>query len=560
MKNNLLVLACLMLYFSLAVQAQNSNSSLENNLKQHIYILAADSMEGRRTGSEGEKKAQQYLLGQYKKMGFTTKTLTAYTQDFTFNYGYEYAGDNLLIINGNTFLPDKDFFPLPGSGNGNVSVKSAAYVKYGIEAPELEYNDYKDVKDSMVYIISLGTPEGENPHSKYYVYSDVSVKIKTALKHGAKAIILVNAEPDKCDDIKKDFTKNSSDKKIPIVFLNHSATMNIPFATGAMYRIQVQTSIKPVIRNGTNVIAFIDNKSKNTVVIGAHYDHLGHGEDGNSLSGGSQDIHNGADDNASGTAALLELARLLKSSKSKKNNYLFIHFSGEELGLIGSKYFVDHATIDTSTVNYMINMDMIGRYQKDKGLEISGVGTSPTSFQFIRTMKFDSLKIKIGEHGVGPTDHTSFYYANIPVLNFFTGTHEDYHKPSDDAEKINYGAQASIVKMIASIIDSLNNKGVLAFTKTKEVNTNDVPAFKVKLGVIPDYMYEGNGLRIDGVNEGQPAAIAGLQKGDIITQIGDYPVTDIMSYMKTLSMFTKGSKTTIKYIRNGNEIISDLQF
>jgi hypothetical protein len=493
-------------------------------------------------------------------MGFTGKSYISYTQDFTFNYGYEYNGNNSLTINGITFQSDVDFFPLPGSGNGNINAKNALYAGYGIDAHEILHNDYSGIKDSAVYIISLGSPEGENPHSKYYPFTEVSYKIKTAIMHGAKAIIIVNTEPERCDDIKKDFTKNASDKKIPIIFLNHIATAKIGFASNSIYRIQLETSVKPVVRKGTNVLAFIDNKAKNTVVIGAHYDHLGHGEDGNSLSAGSNDIHNGADDNASGTAAVLELARILKTSKSKKNNYLFVHFSGEELGLIGSKYFVEHATIDTATINYMINMDMIGRYQQEKGLEISGIGTSPSSFQFIRNMKYDSLKIKIGEHGVGPTDHTSFYYANIPVLNFFTGTHEDYHKPSDDAEKINYEKQASIVSMITLIIDSLNNKGVLPFTKTKETSTNDLPSFKVKLGVIPDYMYEGNGLRIDGVNEGQPAAKAGLQKGDVITYIGDYPVTDIMSYMKTLTMFTKGVKTTIRFNRNGQEITSDLQF
>ncbi len=555
-------LLCLSFLLSLNILSaqQKLNATLISNLTQHVYVLSADSLEGRRTGSDGEQKAFKYILNQYKQMGFTTKTNSSYTQEFTFNYGYEYQGNNTLSINGISFQPDVDYFPLPGSGSGSINVKTALYTGYGIEANDIPHNDYSGIKDSAAYIISLGSPEGENPHSKYYAYTEVSSKIKTAIKHGARAIIIVNTDPDNCDDIKKDFTKNSSDKKIPIVFLNHNASSKLVFTTQSIYRVQLETSVKPVVRKGTNVIAFIDNKSKNTVVVGAHYDHLGHGEDGNSLSGGSHDIHNGADDNASGTAAVIELARILKTSKSKKNNYLFIHFSGEELGLIGSKYFVEHATIDTASINYMINMDMIGRYQQEKGLEISGIGTSPNSFQFIRNLMYDSLKIKIGEHGVGPTDHTSFYYANIPVLNFFTGTHEDYHKPSDDANKINFIKQASIVSLINVIIDSLNNKKILSFSKTKETKIGDLPSFKVKLGVIPDYMYEGNGLRIDGVNEGQPADGAGLQKGDIITQIGEYPVTDIMSYMKTLSMFTKGSKTTIHFIRNGQEIIADLQF
>ncbi len=540
--------------------AQKSKQDIIYHLKQHIYILAADSLEGRRTGSEGEQKAARYLLNQYKQLGFNTKNLTAYTQDFSFTYGYEYAGNNSLSINGISFSKDKDFFPLPGSGSMSITAKAALFAGYGIDAPDISYNDYQNVRDSAVYIICLGSPEGEQPHSKYYAYTDVSTKIQAALKHGAKAIILINTDSTKYDDLKCDFSKNASDKKVPIVFLKYHAASQIIFEPKAFYRIQLETTIKPVVRKGTNVIAFIDNKSKTTVVIGAHYDHLGHGEDGNSLSAGSHDIHRGADDNASGTAAVLELARLLKTSKSKKNNYLFIHFSGEELGLVGSKYFIEHATIDTATINYMINMDMIGRYQSDKGLEISGLGTSPDAFKFIRTLSYDSIKIKIGEHGVGPTDHTSFYYANIPVLNFFTGTHEDYHKPSDSADKINYNKEASIISLINIIIDSLNNKGCLHFVRTKDPNTSDIPSFKVKLGVVPDYMFDGTGLRIDGVNSGQPAANAGLQKGDIILQIGDYLIADIMSYMKALSMFSKGDKTTIRFLRGEIEKTSPLQF
>lgn len=554
------ILLILLASYSLGFAQSGKEPLMNSLLKRHIYVLAADSLDGRRTGTAGEQKAIQYILSQYELMGFNNTNKNVTKQKFEFNYGYEYTGANEIRINDIAFKRDVDFFPLPGSASANIDLKDVRYAGYGIQAADLNYNDYSTLKDSLAYIISLGSPEGENPHSKYYPYTDVSYKIKTAIQHGAKGIIIINTDSSRYDNIKKDFTKNAADKNIPIVFLKYSAASKLNLSGQKPFSAQLTIAIRPVKREGTNVLAYLNNNSQNTVIIGAHYDHLGHGEDGNSLSGGAHEIHNGADDNASGTAAVIELARILMTSKSKHNNYLFIHFSGEELGLIGSKYFVEHAPIDTASINYMINMDMIGRYQQDKGLEISGLGTSPRAFDFIKKIEYDSLKIKLSEHGVGPTDHTSFYYANIPVLNFFTGTHEDYHKPGDDAHKINYDKQVSIIYLITQIIDSLNNKGVLTFSKTKELNTTDMPAFKVKLGVIPDYMFEGNGLRIDGVNSGQPASNAGMQKGDVIIQIGDYPVTDIMSYMKTLSMFSKGSKTTIRFIRNNQETIADLQF
>ncbi|MBN3581308.1 M28 family peptidase [Algoriphagus aestuarii] len=301
---------------------------------------------------------------------------------------------------------------------------------------------------------------------------------------------------------------------------------------------------------GRNVIGFIDNESENTIVIGAHFDHLGMGESG-SLHRGDAAIHNGADDNASGTAALVALARILKH-EDHNNNFLFIAFSGEENGLWGSNYYVKNPTIDLEAVNYMINMDMVGRLNAEKTLAINGVGTSPSFVPALDLANADSLKLVNSDSGVGPSDHTSFYLQDLPVLHFFTGQHEDYHKPSDDSELINYEGLLLVVNYIDRLIDQLDTSPKLAFTKTKDSN-GDSPRFTVSLGVVPDYLFDGKGMRIDGVSEDKPAEAAGLMKGDIVVQMGDSTIVDMMSYMRALSAFQKGDETSVSFERNGEK-------
>lgn len=301
---------------------------------------------------------------------------------------------------------------------------------------------------------------------------------------------------------------------------------------------------------GRNVVGFIDNGKPFTIVLGAHYDHLGYGSEG-SLYRGEPAIHNGADDNASGTAALIQLARILKEKKSDYN-YLFIAFSGEENGLWGSNYFSKNATVAVDSLNFMINMDMVGRLNKEKSLAINGVGTSPVWKDVLNKINYDSLKLVTSESGVGPSDHTSFYLQDIPVLHFFTGQHEDYHKPSDDADKINYEGMVKVIRFIERLMGELDSKEKLEFTKTQD-NSGDSPRFTVTLGVVPDYLYDGEGMRLDGVTDGKPAAMAGMQKGDVVIKMGDSTIVDMMSYMRALSAFTPGDETTVQYER-GDQI------
>jgi len=308
---------------------------------------------------------------------------------------------------------------------------------------------------------------------------------------------------------------------------------------------------------GTNILAYVDNKAENTIIIGAHYDHLGYGGEGSLYRGEEKMIHNGADDNASGVSVMLNLASKSRNT-NPNNNYLFMAFSGEEIGLLGSNYFVKNATLDLEKVNYMINMDMVGKLKEDKSLAVYGTGTADVWSQTIDSLNTDFKLIK-KESGVGPSDHTSFYLSDIPVLHFFTGQHKDYHKPTDDANLLNYDGMYAISDYIFSIISDLDDNDKLTFKKTKN-ETKKGASFKVTLGVVPDYLFDGKGLRIDGVTDDKPAHKAGIVKGDVVIKMGDIKIEGMMDYVKSLSKFEKGATTKIVVIRDGKEVELDVTF
>jgi len=303
---------------------------------------------------------------------------------------------------------------------------------------------------------------------------------------------------------------------------------------------------------GRNVGGFLNNNADHTIIIGAHYDHLGYGGEG-SLHVGDPAIHNGADDNASGVAIMLALADLLKN-KELNYNFLFLAFSGEEKGLWGSNFFVDNSPLVLEDINYMINLDMVGRLNDEKRLALYGTGTSPTWEKAFKKTANPNFVFTKQESGVGPSDHTSFYFVDIPVLMFFTGQHEDYHRPSDDYEKINFSGMLDIASYLSGLVLTIDDMPKMEFTKTKD-ESQSTPAFKVTLGVIPDYLYDGQGMRIDGVREGRPAYNSGLVKGDIVVKMGDLEVVDMQTYMKALSVFEPGETITITIIREGDMVM-----
>jgi aminopeptidase YwaD len=523
----------------------SSDDQLIPRLKQHVEYLSDDRLEGRRTGTAGEELAMKYIISQFNEIGLAPKGTEHFPQQFPVNEGKKMDEVTELIINGERLETGKDFFVFPSSPDQMIDALPS------LDIQEVGVPWFFDLKEILE----------ENKNNPHFLLTDhIQKNFKGIQDRGAVAMIFYNSS--EIDDKLVFDPKDKSEKlAIPAVYVTKTAAKKYFSDKSATLNMKLRVSISDKIRLGHNVIGYINNNAPTTVIIGAHYDHLGYGEDGNSMvRTGEKSIHNGADDNASGTAALIELAGLLKRSQATSNNYMFIAFSGEELGLYGSKYFTENPTIDLKTVNYMINMDMVGRLNdSSKALTIGGYGTSPAWSGVIQQNYFasaadqkkmsPSLVIKLDSSGTGPSDHTSFYRKDIPVLFYFTGLHTDYHKPSDDAEKVNYDGQQTIIRHVLTTIEALDMNGKLAFTKTREIQTSTSARFSVSLGIMPDYTYSGTGVKADGVTEGRPAHKAGLAAGDVVIQLGEYNIGTLEHYMQALGKFKKGDKTKLRYKR-----------
>jgi hypothetical protein len=540
------ILLFLLLFSSSAFgqKLKKGDKAIINNIKSTITYLASDSLEGRRTGTPGEKLAYEYLSGEFEKTGLTPKgTAGTYLQAFEVNEGKQILPQTHLSVNGTSLEVGKDFFPFVFSSNGSVSALASPSIKEN-NAPW--FYDIKELTDE----------QANNPH--FDLEDAIKNKAIECAAKGASALIVYNSGT-KNDELKFDAKSKMPSLKIPVIFLSKNAAAKYLNENTADLDLNIQVAIGDKKRTGHNVIGYLDNGAPNTIVIGAHYDHLGYGEDHNSLWTGKPEIHNGADDNASGTAVVIELAKLLKNSKLKNNNYLFICFSGEELGLFGSKYFTEHPTTPIENINYMINCDMVGRLNDSSPtITIGGFGTSP-AWGKILPAKTKALSVKFDSSGIGPSDHTSFYLKNIPVLFFFTGTHKDYHKPTDDIDKINFTGEFHIIQYILNLIKETNGIGKIAFSKTREPQMGGA-RFTVSLGIMPDYTFSGEGVRADGIIDGKIAARVGMHAGDVITKLGDFKVSDINTYMTALSKYKKGDATKVTVQRAKEELIFDIVF
>lgn len=522
---------------------EKTNKEITANLTTHIKFLTDDKLEGRRTGTQGELLAAQYIAGQFAQNGLLqTHNTENYIQEFTIDEGKQIdQAKTTFAVNSKPLELKKDFYPLSFSANG----AGGGSVSPGLNERDLPW--FLDLKDML-------EENKGNPH--FDLVTKIKEEATRVTGKGAKALIVYNSDV-KADDVLFDKKDASAPVKIPVVYLTNAGYKKFFPDETATYRTALNVQIGHSQRKARNVVGFINNNAPTTVILGAHFDHLGLGEDGNSLDGQGL-IHNGADDNASGTAALIELARLIKTAPVAKNNYLFIAFSGEELGLFGSKYWLENPT-QQITPNYMINMDMIGRYDPAKKLTVGGYGTSPVWSELFASHTSNNLAFAFDSSGTGPSDHTSFYLKNIPVLFFFTNSHADYHKATDDWDKINYEGELDIVKYILTLVTAADAKGKLAFTKTAEKQMNAV-ALPVTLGVMPDYAFSGKGMRIDGVSKGKLAERIGLQAGDVLLQLGSHPFNDVQSYMQVLSKFKKGDSTQLKIKRGVEEKIFDVTF
>jgi len=527
-----------------AQKLKKSDKIIIENLKNEITYLASDKLEGRRTGTNGEKLAYEYLSGQFKNAGLQPEgDGGTYIQAFDINEGKEILPATHFLINDTALQVNTDFFPFEFSANGSVKQDvSPAFREKGMPW-------FWDIRESL-------ETNKNNPH--FDLEDAIKTKAIEIEKKGASALIIYNTG-DEDDGINFDAKSKIEPVNIPVIYLSKSIAKKYFSDNAAYLGINFQITLGDKKRTGHNVIGYFDNGAAHTIILGAHYDHLGYGEDNNTLDPGNHEIHNGADDNASGTASILELAKMLKNSKLKKNNYLFVCFSGEELGLLGSKYFTEHPSVDLDKVDYMINLDMVGRLNDDThSLTIGGFGTSP-EWGKILPQKTKSLNVKFDSSGIGPSDHTSFYLKNIPVLFFFTGAHKDYHKATDDADKINFVGEYRVIQYIENILSETNNDQKIAFSKTSEPQM-ETAHFSVTLGFMPDYSYSGKGVKVDAIIDGKPAQKVGMEAGDVVTNLGGIQVTDMNSYMKALSKFKKGDSAKVTVLRGKDEINFDVVF
>ncbi len=533
-----------------AQKGKRENRQLLDHLKHHIAYLADDKLEGRRAGTLGEALAATYISQQFAAAGLSPKGTDGFYQPFEMAEGKQVNSGTHLVVNSQPLTLGTDYFPLVYSPNVHIEA---------MPAPALQ-------EDGMPWFWDINeTIEAgrNNPH--FDLEEIIRSKATEIAGKGATSLLLFNSGPVD-DELAFDATDGAPVLPIPVLYITKPAHQKYFADESATFDINLAVDLGAKKRTGTNVLGFINNGAPHTVVIGAHFDHLGYGEDGSSLQRtGTPQIHNGADDNASGTAALIELARQVKASRLKNNNYLFAAFSGEEAGLYGSKYFTQNPTVDIATINYMINMDMVGRLNdSSKAVTVGGYGTSPAwapLFASNKKLYTGPLHFRFDSSGTGPSDHTSFYLKGIPVLFYFTGLHADYHRPTDDWNKINFEGETEVVKHIFSVIEAADRQGgKLPFLKTHDVPMGTTARFSVTLGIMPDYTFTGNGVRADAVSDHRPAQKAGLAAGDVITALGTFAVTSLESYMQALSQYKRGDTTTVSFTHDNQQLQRPLVF
>jgi aminopeptidase YwaD len=668
------------------------------NLRAHVRYLASDELEGRRTGTEGARKAAAYVESEFKRLGLrpgadyaravmTTggdnkiaRVMSAYLQPFPY-----VAAVTLGKRNAMSFAPHaaaaprdgqaaasvdlrlgEDWSPVAWSANAKVARSAIVYVGYGIVASELNHDDYANVDArGRIVLAFAGTPDGDNPHGQFARFEDLRFKAAAARDHGASALLVITREENFKDErltrLRVDENLAAAgDAGLPVVLVSRQVARRaieaaaLPSVTfemleraanaktegaqdtatqGTMARdttAQVATARGATVQGATaqpatarknfstllknvafsleteivrreepayNVVGVLegsDPQLKNeAIVIGAHYDHLGRGGAG-SLAVREGDIHHGADDNASGTSALIELARILSTSPPRpRRAVVFVAFSGEEEGLIGSSYYVKHPIVPLANTVAMINMDMIGRLKEDK-LIVGGVGTAAEWRKLVDEANTEmNLKVNVNgvpasqretgdvpvvtssngsviavanpkqrfsltlnEDGYGPSDHSSFYAKQIPVLFIWTGTHEDYHKPTDTADRINYEGLARVTAFVrdaARDVADADKRPTYTRAATDATAGRSV-GFRVYLGTIPNYAEGGEGLKLDGVREGSPAEKAGLKAGDVVVRMAGRDVKNVYDYTYVLGEMKAGQEYEVEILRGSERL------
>ena len=560
-----------------------------------VKDLSAPIMEGRGAGTKGIQRAAKLIEQRYRELGIQPAGIKGYFQPFTVITGAKLKdGNRLLADDGKSrqeLKLNQDFVPFSFSASGAVD-GPVVFAGYGATAPEFGYDDYAhlDVKDKIVLLLRY-EPAGfaaKSGNAGLTQHSQLITKAINARNHGAKAVILVNGKlREKEEDVLTRFgsvegpenagieiaqVKNdaanewfaAAGKSLADVQnqINASSTP-ASFALSDKLHVSLSVNIEKTRATVNNVLAYLPGKTDEYIIIGAHYDHLGYGNVDSLAPSQIGQIHPGADDNASGTAGVLELARLLAPRKGQLDRgILFADFAGEELGLLGSAEWVKEPTLPIGKADAMINMDMIGRI-KDEKVYIGGTGTGATFKELLDDEKGKfPFHFEYSASGYSASDHTSFVGKKIPVLFFFSGLHADYHKPSDTADKINAPDAAKLLDFIEDValkIDAANQR--IAFVTVRE----DQPAgghgdggggggYGPYFGSIPDFGQEENGVKFSDVRPGSPAAKAGFKAGDVLVQFGDKPIHNLYDFTDALRRSKVGDVVQVQVMRDGKPV------
>lgn len=578
------IISLLLVFFVIVAYAQDEAEITVKELKQHIGFLASDDFGGRLPGTAGDKLSQAYIAGEFQRAGIELLANNGF-QYFDVITSVEAGEHNTISYRGLQAVQGEDFIPLSFSKNDSLKAE-VAFAGYGFQVKNdtLEWDDYAgiDVKGNWVVILR-GEPGEENTNSPFIAHVGLREKVLTAKDNGAGGVLFVSGPDfDKEDALMRMFyDKSTADAGIPVFHIKRHLADSLFGKSISSLEKMISTDMQPhsfgsdAILEGrsevvhqkvktANIIGRIESYDQahgdEIIVIGAHYDHLGMGGPGSgSREPDTEAVHNGADDNASGVAGIIELAEKIRANqKELKRTVVVVAFGAEEMGLIGSKYFVENPVIDMDHVVAMFNFDMIGRLSEERSVAFGGTGTSAETEDILnRYLDEFGLKGSFSKEGFGPSDHAAFYAEDIPVFFISTGAHQDYHTPNDDIEYINFEGQKSVADLsYAIIMDVAKRDESLTFREAGAKTRTSRMQFKVTLGIVPDFTSsENNGLGVGGVRSGGPAESAGMQKGDVIIAINGMEIANIYDYMARLKKLESGQIITVDVMRDEKKVV-----
>jgi Zn-dependent M28 family amino/carboxypeptidase len=581
----------LVLSAALAFGATGAAPSTERYM-DHVRYLASEEMKGRGNGLPELEKAARYIAGEYKKLGLKPAFGGSYFQPFTVTTSARIGPKNKLAANGRKLKQGDDFQPFNFSASEKLSAQ-VVFAGYGITAPEYKYDDYAglDVKGKIVLILRF-EPQDQDEKSVFAGknrtrHATFESKASNAKMHGAKAVIFADqSERDKFQPFGR--TAGPSESGIPFVQVKTAVAEKWLEASGknldglvkeidsdlkprsfelpGSFEADLQTDVVRDRKTVNNVGVYLPGESDEYVVIGAHYDHIGLGQQFSMAPSMSGKPHLGADDNASGTAGALELARWAAGQPKLKRGLLILNFAGEEIGLLGSSYWVEHPSLPLEKCVAMLNMDMIGR-MKENSAVVGGVGSGSTFKAMMdrAAAKYQSLKLEYSEQpGVGGSDHMSFAAKRVPNLFFFTGLHMDYHRPTDTADKINADGAVALLSVVADLATELASAPERpAFVKQAEPAAPSASSgggegrsggYGPSFGSVPDMAFQGKGVRFSDFREGSPAAKAGLKAGDVMIEFDGKKVDNLYDFTYALRGKQVGETVVVKVIRDGQPV------